>query len=113
MGILEDLHCATSARVLIVASWGTSFGHWAAMLNAGCAVVMPQLSGIRSLKSPKSIGDERTGVVGGKHLEPLTWREGLHYVRAARAQWVHVPDLNASALASPEAALGLLNPPIL
>ena len=54
----------------------------------------------------------RRGVIGGKHLEPISWREGIHYVRATPQQWVHVPELNGSLLAQPASALALLDPPM-
>ena len=67
-------------------------------------MVVPQLAGLRELT--------KDGVVSGKHLEPIEWREGLHYVRARREQWVHVPDLNSSTFEDPASALAVLNPPM-
>lgn len=98
--ILQDLHCMTHAEVLIVASWGSSFGHWVSLLNTGCTVVMPYLRGVGSRD------------VGGKHLAPIAWRDGLHYVAARREQWVHVPDHNQSIWKDPHAVLKLLSPPV-
>ena len=48
-------------------------------------------------------------VLAGKHLEPIAWREGLHYVRARRRQWLHVPDVNESAIRDPDRAVALLD----
>ena len=96
--IFQDLHCMTQAEVLIVASWGSSFGLWVSLLNAGCTVVLPYLRGVGSRD------------VGGKHLEPIAWRDGLHYVAASREQWVHVPDHNQSIWKDPHAVLQLLSP---
>ena len=108
--VLEDLNCATSAQALVVASWGTSFGHWAGLLSRGCRVVMPQLEGISAISDDKSGNvHERSPTVGSKHLEPIAWRDGLQYVRARRSQWVHVPDVNQSVFLSPTQALVLLD----
>lgn len=105
VGIYEDLHCATSARVLVVASWGTSFGHWAALLSQACTVVLPQLQG---LVASLSDGGGRP-VVGGKHQEPIAWHGRLRYVAATRAQWVHVPDLKNASVLGAKDALAILN----
>jgi len=49
--------------------------------------------------------------MGGKHLEPIAWREGLHYISATREQWLHVWDYNSSVWQDPQAAVKLLSAP--
>ena len=113
VGIYEDLYCATTARVLIIASWGTSFGHWASLLSRGCAIVVPQLRGIAALNDDLPHlrgGGDGDAIVGSKHLEPIAWREGLHYVWAERTQWVHVADMNESVFADAHRAVAALEP---
>jgi hypothetical protein len=99
IGIFDDLHCATQADVLVVASWGTSFGHWASLMNPSCAVIVPQLQGVSTIDA------------GGKHLEPIRWREGLRYVKARREQWVHVNDQPEEMFRSSRSAVRALLPP--
>ena len=91
---LEDFVCLTRAHVLVIAGWGSSFGHWAGMLNDGCAVVMPILqTGLR---------------IGSKHGFPIAMREGLHYMQVPRSLALHIDEYNSSVLNSPAVMLALL-----
>ena len=94
--ILVDLHCAVSASVLVVATWGSSFGHWAAMLGRACVIVLPTLLGLEG------------HAIAAKHGDPIGWRRGLYYVPAARDDWVRVADYPPSVWSVPERALALL-----